>query len=263
MKNVLMVMHARQIPICIEAIRNLQIPKVWFKGFTEAQLIPEINGFIRSTDYDNYFIISDDGVPMQEALELIENALIDHEVVMGWSEIYPKSWHSNVRTKPLVGWYNFAQRLRLWLVKWGQQVGLQPLINWVGGHSNPFVLLGEPISKVKKQSPLFKTYFNGWSLTGMSRRMWLRYPFSLVSEIGGQRVFGSDYSVSSRMNRDGVEMWCARDAHIAHLHSMAGFFVGKVEPQVIFEDSNILVPFSGACRLPPNTRTSLRPSARA
>ena len=234
MKNVLMVMHARKIRRCLEAIDSLRIEKVWFKGYTEAQLVSVINRFIEETDYDNYFIISDDGLPTQEALEKIE-AEMGREVVMGWSEYSPGSRYSNVRTKPLVGWYMAMQKLRLWLVRWGQRAGLGRIVSWIGTRHNPFVMLGAPISEVKRQPRIFRTYFNGWSLTGMSRKMWLRYPFSLESEIGNQKVFGSDYSVSRRMNDDGVPMWCIRDAHIGHLHSMEGFFVGKVKPEVVFD----------------------------
>ena len=60
MRNVLMIMNARNIAPFKDCVDKLNIDKVWFKGYTEFELNTHINKFIQETDYDNYFLAPDD-----------------------------------------------------------------------------------------------------------------------------------------------------------------------------------------------------------
>ena len=55
-----MIMNARNISAFKECVDKLHISKVWFKGYSEFELNTEINKFINETNFDNYFIVSDD-----------------------------------------------------------------------------------------------------------------------------------------------------------------------------------------------------------
>lgn len=61
MKSCLMVLNPRDIPECLMSIRALPIDKVWFRGYTEAELTEPIRKFIEETatspvEFDGYYV---------------------------------------------------------------------------------------------------------------------------------------------------------------------------------------------------------------
>ena len=55
MNPVLMIMQPRIIPPAITSMReNWNLPRVWFKAFTEPQVVHEMNMFVRQTNYSHY-----------------------------------------------------------------------------------------------------------------------------------------------------------------------------------------------------------------
>lgn len=214
MKPVLMLMHGREIRDCMDAFGRLQIRQAWFTGYTEKELESAIAGYIGRTDYTHYVIASDDLIPTQSAMEEVLRGLEDFDAVTGWSNIYPGSARANIRLKE----------------PWG---------------SKALFMLGHPLSglipsqvtmaksktfadanAIIRQERFFRTYYMGFSFTGMTRDLWLRFPLRTFGESG------SDYSLSARLNGAGVPMWCARDGFFRHLKSMENFIVGKVPKKV-------------------------------
>ena len=60
---------------------------------------------------------------------------------------------------------------------------------------------------------LFRSYFAGFSLTFMSRDMWLKYGFDPKGDPG----FQSDYRLSLKLQADGVPVWAPVGAYMRHL----------------------------------------------
>jgi hypothetical protein len=86
------------------------------------------------------------------------------------------------------------------------------------------------------------THFMGMSLTGMTRDMWLRFPYGCFTD---RRPHGqsSDFHLSARLRDAGVPMVAARSGEVQHLKEMAmqgtrfgpvqhPWLVGNVEPSV-------------------------------
>ena len=60
---VLMIMQPRQINEAINSLKeNIDIPKVWFKAYTERQVVVRMNQYIKETNFSHYIVMSDDGV---------------------------------------------------------------------------------------------------------------------------------------------------------------------------------------------------------
>ena len=213
-----MVMNPRDIRGCISAIQALQIDKVFFRAFTEKQLEKEISEFVDSSSYKDYLILSDDTVPSQAALDAVLYHLSTHGVVTGWSNNHPTGNGANLMLHPLTG------------VRWELT---QILFKTRWADENVLGIGFEKIEKIRKMPPLFRTYFVGFSLTGMRRELWLRFPFTTIYSNVTKRYQSSDLSLSKRLQEAGVTAWCARDAFVPHLKSHEGWLVGKVKPQAI------------------------------
>ena len=69
---VLMIMQPRQIDESINSLKeNIDIPKVWFKAYTERQVVVRMNQYIKETNFSHYIVMSDDGVVSKPAADTI------------------------------------------------------------------------------------------------------------------------------------------------------------------------------------------------
>ncbi|MDE1858827.1 MAG: hypothetical protein KGI26_07165 [Thaumarchaeota archaeon] len=216
MKPILIVMHARKIPAVLQAIRALEIPKAWFKGFTEVQLQEEIPRFIRSTDYTHYSIIGDDALPTREALRLVLEAARSKEVVTGWSNMAPDVPVASVAPGEEPGpWSSLAFGLPTPVaasLKRLLRAGIPPFPQArmaLLRHSFP------TMAALRSLPPIFRVSNVSWTLTTMPRRLWLAHGFRKPPFLGG-----SDGFESKALRHAGIEAWCVRDAFVYHLHSM-------------------------------------------
>ena len=101
MNPVLMIMQPRIIPPAITSMReNWNLPRVWFKAFTEPQVVNEMNRFVRESDYSHYIVISDDAICYKRAFDNVLANAPKYDVFTGWCnmEMYGDkiSPHSNV-----------------------------------------------------------------------------------------------------------------------------------------------------------------------
>ena len=88
---VLMIMQPRQIDESINSLKqNIDIPKVWFRAYTEPQVVWQMNKFIRETNYSHYIIMSDDGVVSKKAADTIlkYGEMKKYEVFTGWMNMH-------------------------------------------------------------------------------------------------------------------------------------------------------------------------------
>lgn len=222
MRDCLLVMKARDIPICTAAFDSLQIHKAYFVGYTEKQLESAIQNFIAETDYENYIIASDDLVPTQKSLDIVRAQLETHEVFTGWCNMSPDNPRANIRLGPLPGRHAF------FVITHGISQ-LQRLTNHMKNLTFPL-----PSQFANIDVP-FRVFFMGFAFTGMRRELWLRFPFRTYSNMTNNNGNGSDYLVSDRLAKAGIPMWSHRDAKFYHLanHAKGTFLVGKVKPGIL------------------------------
>lgn len=187
-KPLLLVMSPRNIPECIAAIRSLNIDKAWLKHYTEAELVNVIPQVIAECDHDPIGILSDDGVPTQQSLDLVLNAYEPSSVYSGYSNIETQTTLVNLCDKPLIireqatdDCYSLIER--------------------------------ETIEEYL--NPLMPVYFAGLSLTFMSRAHWNQYPFMAYGNPGWQ----SDYLLCKRLQIAGERIWAVRGAFFLHLRA--------------------------------------------
>lgn len=245
MKSVLMVMNARDIPECILSIRALKIDKVWFRGFTEKQLEPHLNSFIKTTDYERYILVSDDVIIPQGSFDNLLKCQEFGPVITGWCNIFPGEMVSNLELAPAsaensfyIRWRDRVPQFAVPLIK---RLYFWRPINWA--LRAPIYSHFPSIDKIWNQPLLFRTYFIGWALTSMDRETWLKHPFRFPA-IGEQRAgHGSDRAMSDDLEKDGIISLCARDSFIYHLASRRNFIVGKVPSKVIFEPWQITAQY--------------------
>ena len=58
----LMIMQPRHIDEAIVSLKNIDIPKVWFRAYTEPQVMVQMNQYIKETNHSHYIVMSDDGI---------------------------------------------------------------------------------------------------------------------------------------------------------------------------------------------------------
>ena len=224
MKPVLMIMHAREIPECIDAFRLLKgIDKAWFRAHTEMQLERATSKYVRETDYTHYIIASDDLIPTQVGLDAVLKGIENHDIFTGFSNMHPGSHRVNL----MLNGYSLGYRAAFWMYHAGSR--LRPV---KAGVTSVKTLFFPRMSDVPKGE--FQTWFVGFSFTSMSRDMWLRFPFFSVHDRTG---WGSDAIMSQRLDSNSVPAYSSSDAFFYHLASMRNFIVGRVLPELILESA--------------------------
>ncbi len=185
MNPLLLIFNPRQIDECIDAFNLLPIDKAWLTGYTEAELDDVIGDVIASSDYTHYLATSDDGIVPEFALEAVLDTLETeaHPVVTGYSNLDITNMHVNLTKAPF-------KNLRESTVDDYDMYHLSEIIGW--------------------PDELVPTCFAGFAITGMSREMWLRYPF---------RSDGvpTDYNLCRRLQADGVPIVAPKKAFTWHV----------------------------------------------
>ena len=249
--EVLMILQPRVIPEAIESLNNLNIEKVWFRGYTEKELEVHLNRFIQETDYDVYWIIADDVLVDERPLQILRPLLNDSDVVTGYCRLYQESDLVNISTRKiksghikghpsLGGMFNYRKRAEKHGIVDEQFRGV--LIDddfipaWVnyGGHDEDkggFMRIQE----VEETEGAFRTYFAGWSFTGMRREVWLRHPFQ-VDYTGS--CSDAQFAFRYVHNDDGIIL-THKDAYFHHLKEKDAtlkrdWIVGVDEPIIHF-----------------------------
>lgn len=217
MRSALVVLNARDIPVCSRSLDALNIPKIRLTGWTEKQIADVAMPWVlKETDFDDYVMVADDVIVRQHALDHVIDLLevTDAEVATGWCQRSHTDWQTNVTRSPLkgahpeVGAYDFYDTQEI----------------------------------VSMATPRFRTWFSGMALTGMSRQMWQQYPFQCYHDDDLSKAgYGSDFKLAFRLQADSVPILCHRDAFVYHWrhewrHTNDSrddrLIVGKVEPTI-------------------------------
>jgi hypothetical protein len=206
-----MIFHPREIPECMATLRRLPIDKVWLTGYTEAELegvVPEV--IADAKGYTHVLAESDDGIVPPQALAAVLQLLErGHPVVTGYSNLDQIDFRVNLTRSPFRELaYAAADDYDLY--------HLSDVMAW--------------------PEPAVPTYFAAYALTGMSREMWLRYPFQTTGE-----GWASDWDLSCRLQADGIPIVAAREGFTYHVKEVVGqldeapekrLLVGELEPVV-------------------------------
>lgn len=189
MNDCLVIMNPRDIPVTKAAINELSIAKLWLTGYTEEQLAAGIfSQALEDSGHDRFFVISDDIIVRQDALDAVRRASLEHMVTTGYSQRSHTDMTVNVTDgpllddKPTVGAYTFRQ--------------LRDVVSW--------------------PEPLVPTWFTGMSITGMTLEMWRRFPFGCFCDEGSPLGYASDFHLSRRLQDAGVPIVAVREAFAYH-----------------------------------------------
>jgi hypothetical protein len=225
-------MQPRIIPPAITSIReNWNNPRVWFKAFTEPQVVNEMNRFVRESDYSHYIVISDDAICYKRAFDNVLANAPKYDVFTGWCnmEMYGDkiSSHSNVSFHALPLIDENASLVR-------------PLYD----DYPPWASVDEVLSKEGN----FQTAIASFATSCFTRDILLKYPLG-VWENGK----ASDHHISYRLQKDRIPIWTSRDVFVRHLRqgresylkNTKAWLVGNAPSQIIYELDKKQYQFDG------------------
>jgi hypothetical protein len=202
------VFNPRQIDECVDSIGRLPCDQAWLTGYTEAELVDVIAGVIAETTYTHYLVCSDDGVIPEFALEAVLETLADgHPVVTGYSNLDVIDMRVNLTKRPF-------ELLTRSVAEDYDLYHLSEVLGW--------------------PDRLVPTCFAGFAVTGMSRDMWLKFPY---------RSDGvpSDWNLSRRLQDAKVPIVAPKAAFMWHVKEIVNLpdkehrkrlLIGEVEPGV-------------------------------
>lgn len=196
MNNVIMIMNARNQSAFRDCMDKLNVSKVWFKGYTEFELNTEINKFIQETQFDNYYIVSDDLVIQPKAFELLQEKLKTHPIVTGWGV-----WRQNF------DWTTIHRQDKLYVYNQGPSLPM-----W---RKHFQTVRTYEIDTLPEE---FETAFTGWFYTGARREIWLKYPYQTMGVYKNQPGASTDAHWSKRILKGGeYKQMCFKQARVLHL----------------------------------------------
>lgn len=196
MNNVVMIMNARNFSAFKDCVDKLNISKVWFKGFSEFELNTEINKFIRETNFDNYYIVSDDLIISPESFNLLQEKLNTTPIVTGWGV-----WRQNF------DWTTIYKSKNLSTHYIGNQ------FPWFEKHYDTVKTY-----EIDSLPDEFETSFTGWFWTGVRRDIWLEYPYQTIATYPNLPGASTDLHWSKRVLSDNkYKQMCYKKARVLHL----------------------------------------------
>lgn len=233
-REVLMILQPRAIPEAIESLNRLDIDKVWFRGYTQTELEVHLNDFIEYSDYDYYWLIADDVIVDEKPMDLLRPLLYEGKVVSEYCKLSQESNQVNLADKVLSLFKIYGSKKHP--IKNHNRTDLE--FKRFNYSSVPEYMT---LEEVESNDGYFKTYFTGWSFTGASKEVWLKYPFQV--SVGGSQTDAQ--FVMRFVGRDGGEIWTHPEAsHIhlkenTHIRLERDWIVGVQEPIIHFGDGKI------------------------
>ena len=235
---ILLNMQPRDIHECINSIReNVKIPKVWFRAFTEEQVMYEMNCFIESTNYSHYIINADDVIVYKDSMDIIlKYAQMDeYEVVTGWMNMHlddreNKYWDNSI------GEYVFFREENCLSKDSTVQFGNFPAPKDINGpvrSEYPPKMSVEDVLNSPKE--IMQTSMAPFAMSCARRELFMRFP--LQTHLNG---VSSDHHFSYRLQKAGIKVWTHPDAFIKHMRKgwsplRSNWLVGKIKPEIIKE----------------------------
>ena len=213
----LMVLKASHIYEVVDSIKEIDMDKAWFVGYTEVELTVVITSFIQNTDYDYYWMTSHDLILSQVGVDCLVKALEEKDpnihVMTGYCNLSLDDPRMTANSAP----YDITDR--------------SPSVE-----SYSFITKKE-IKAMKDD--VFETYFCNWGMSGMSKHLWLKYPFMPCAG----EISRSDLSFTLRFLEDeSNKIFSHKDGFFLHLKSNPDismtnvhWLIGAVPPHLILE----------------------------
>ena len=216
---VLMIMQPRRIPEAINSLNeNVDISKVWFRAYTEPQVLAQMNKFIKETNYSHYIVMGDDGVVSKKAANTIlkYGEMKEYDVFTGWMNMHLEKDGSYSRESTVN-----VNQLKYWTQTEGPEREDYP--PWV------------PVEEVQNHTGIIQISMANFAMTIAERDIFLKFP--LQTHINGR---ASDHHWSYRLQQAGVTVHTHTDAFIKHLRRgwtpwKYNWLVGNVNPEIIYE----------------------------
>ena len=219
---VLMIMQPRHIDESINSLKqNIDIPKVWFRAYTEPQVVARMNLYIKETNFSHYIVMGDDGVVSKKAADTIlkYGEMKEYDVFTGWM---------NMHIEPNG---NFSRESTIclgWIPEWKSAEGpdREEYPEW------------QPMSWVANlpQDKVIRIAMANFAMTIAERELFLRFPLQTH-----RNDRASDHHWSYKLQRAGVKVYTHPDAFVKHLRRgwtpwRINWLVGKVESEIRYEN---------------------------
>ena len=210
--TVLIVMSIRDIKSVVDCHNNLDCEKIIFRGYTEYELSPLINDFIKESDFKYYFLTSDDCIMSEQNFNLLKFNLQFFPIVSGWGIIRQDINQTTISNVDTI-------------------TDLSPQ-GWRASRSAK--ILGPVgtfyhIHEINKLPNFITSGFTGWFYTGMPKKLWEEYPFQ-VREYPSAT---SDLNFSLRVLGDGkynqTIVKKARGIHISNFRHVVARHIHEIE----------------------------------
>ena len=224
---VVLIMQPREIVESINSLKeNVNIPKVWFRAFTEEQVMYEMNCFIENTKYSHYIINGDDVIVYKDSMDVIlKYAQMDeYEVVTGWMNMHLEQWSDRGE---------IDERLsKDSTVQFGNFPAPKDINGPVRSEYPPKMSVEDVLNSPKE---IMQTSMAPFAMSCARRELFMRFP--LQTHLNG---VSSDHHFSYRLQKAGIKVWTHPDAFIKHLRRgwsplRANWLVGKIKPEIIKE----------------------------
>ena len=217
---VVLIMQPREIVESINSLKeNVNIPKVWFRAFSEEQVMYEMNCFIENTKYSHYIINGDDVIVYKDSMDVIlKYAQMDeYEVVTGWMNMHLEEDGS------------FS---KISTVQFGNFPAPKDINGPVRSEYPPKMSVEDVLNSPKE---IMQTSMAPFAMSCARRELFMRFP--LQTHLNG---VSSDHHFSYRLQKAGIKVWTHPDAFIKHLRRgwsplRANWLVGKIKPEIIKE----------------------------
>lgn len=213
-------MHARRLPLTIEAFNGLGVDIAWLTAYTENQLVRVLPQVLEETDHEYITLCSDDFLVSPEAWAAVRDGLEEgRPYVTGFGHLGEDDDRVNLTRPPLAVNLETRQVEYDWYTE--QEVADYP-------------------------EQMVPTGFGGMTLSGMPRENWERFPFAASPGGYGPPTDGcmSDVALCLRLQDKGLPLVAPKAAKVKHLRAskwpepdatkpfLIGGVVGHVELRV-------------------------------
>ena len=232
---VLLNMQPRYIEAAINSIKeSANFPRVFFRAYTEPQVIEEMNKFIKETNYSHYIIHGDDNIlPKKTVDTILHYAQIGTtDVLTGWMNLkLERRWHKEGTI--ITNWDEY---------KLGEEstvcFGKIPPISEPhrGPYPDEYPLRETVASMSYKFKELLQVSMACFAFTCAPRKILINYPLSVHPN-----GYASDHQWSYRLQEGGIKIWTHPDAFVKHLkrywalHRDWKWLTGHYTPETIYE----------------------------
>ena len=217
---VLMIMQPRQIDESINSLKeNIDIPKAWFRAYTEPQVVAQMNKFVRETNFSHYIVMGDDGIVSREAADTIlkYGEMKEYDVFTGGMNMHIESDGSLSKISTV-------------------SQGMLPKILDDNGPLREEYPPWIPMKWVEKQEGVIQITMANYAMSIAERDLFLKFPL-----MTHPNSCSSDHHWSYRLQQAGVKFYTHPDAFIKHLRKgwspwRHNWLVGNVEPEIRYEN---------------------------